>query len=83
VGYLLPSCHPAASCMVDMKGEGFAEAVTVVGSYSSSCKGTAVVESQAVIVCGPLAGQENYLLVNLTNNGSSSAADSATENAGL
>ena len=48
MGYLLPSCHPAASCMVDMKGEGFAEAATVVESYSSSCKGTAVVESQAV-----------------------------------
>ena len=48
MAYLLPSYHPAASCMVDMKGEDFAEAVTVVGSCSSSCKGTAVVESQAI-----------------------------------
>lgn len=74
-----------ASYMVGMTvGVHSAEIAVAVVSCPSSCKATVAAEFLvAATECGPLAGQENYLLVNLTNNGSASAADSATENVGL
>lgn len=81
------SYHPAAAlCMLHMVAvKRLDVTVVVVGvSCRASCKATAVVESlAAAIVLDSSVGREMYLLVNLSNNGSTSAADFATENAGL
>lgn len=82
------SYHPAAAlCMLHMVAVKRLDVtvVVVVGvSCQASCKATAVVESlAAAIVLDSSVGREMYLLVNLSNNGSTSAADFATENAGL
>lgn len=80
------SYHPAAAlCMLHMVAvKRLDVTVVVVGvSCQASCKATAVVESLAAIVLDSSVGREMYLLVNLSNNGSTSAADFATENAGL
>lgn len=76
----------AALCMLHMVAvKRLDVTVVVVGvSCRASCKATAVVESlAAAIVLDSSVGREMYLLVNLSNNGSTSAADFATENAGL
>lgn len=81
------SYHPAAAlCMLHMVAVKRLDVTVVVVDVScrASCKATAVVESlAAAIVLDSSVGREMYLLVNLSNNGSTSAADFATENAGL
>lgn len=58
--------------------------VVVVVNHPLSCKETVAEEVlAAAIVLDSSAGRVKYLLVNLTNNGSSSAVCSATENADL
>lgn len=57
--------------------------VVVVVNHPLSCKETVAEEVLAAIVLDSSAGRVKYLLVNLTNNGSSSAVCSATENADL
>lgn len=59
------------------------DVVVVVVNHPLSCKETVAEEVLAAIVLDSSAGRVKYLLVNLTNNGSSSAVCSATENADL
>lgn len=94
VAKLLPSflvAAVAASRMMHMTAGGQlvgtvvdVVVVVVVANHPSSCKETVAEEVPvAAIVHDSSAGRVKYLLVNSTNNGSSSAVYSATENADL